>query len=308
MKRLFALILIAATFLMILPISGGAAETANPCVSVSAAEGYPGNDVTLEVSISNNPGITAFRFKLDYDSSALEIKNVEFPQLFSSPADGGPSSSDPYSLNWYSKSSSNEQANGVIAKLTFHIKEDAKPGVAYSVKIDYNPLDVCDQQWHEVKLEKKNGGVKVLCDGHTYDIFGVGCTKCGAHGLICNLQTRVSQEADNAYDLRALVEARKESFAACDYIVISLTFMDGDGNDLIGYPLEVKVSAVYTSVIAGEDVYSASEGNYIGGCYVYAIPNDFGVKQIHGTVTFVKGSGADEQRITYEMGTAHLNG
>lgn len=305
MKRLFVLLMAAITMLVVLPLSGNAAQSGKPTVSVSSAQGDTGSDVTVQVSLSDNPGLTAFRFSLDYDSAVLELKKAEFPTLFSSPASGGNPSADPYLISWYSVPSVDESQNGVFAVLTFHIKEGVKSGTT-KLHIDYDPLDVCDRNFRSVTLDKQDGQIDMTCR-HIYDSFGVGCTKCGAHRLSAGMQTRPSTIAKNAYDFRFLVQTSEQAYADADHIEISLIFMDADGKKILQEPISVMLKTAYYTIIAGDEIVPADPGNCYAGVIVSGIPKSAGVAMISGSVTFFKTGEENDPGITYQIGTATLD-
>ena len=81
MKSLFSLLLILALLLSfaIAPVSASAAETVN--LTVSSPSGQPGKEVTVNISVANNPGLASLKFDVAYDS-ALTLENVTFNSAF----------------------------------------------------------------------------------------------------------------------------------------------------------------------------------------------------------------------------------
>lgn len=302
MKKLFALLLVAATLLAVLPLTGAATAAGTPTVSVGSAEGTPGSEVTIPVSLSDTPPIAGFRFKIRYDSDALELVNAEFPTLFSSPASGGKLTANPYIFSWFSTSSKDESKSGVIASLTFRIKADAKPGKS-PLTISYDPQDVCDSALQSVPLATADGSIDILCPGHEWDFFGIECIHCGEQQMLSYYQSRPSQtdSGEAAKDFRFFVETSDVNFQKADYIYMTVTFLRSDGSTVRGPVDSEHVTTVYKSVIAGSDYYTPENSDYyLSGVRAEGIPTNAGVAYISVSVTFVKG----ETALTYEMGSA----
>ena len=109
-------------------------------LSISSAEGYAGETVTLNAAVANNPGFTYAKFVINY-GDALELVAPEhtsgfarinrelFPKLnFSTYL------VDEYNLIMFnSKSSDYQDANGSLFSISFRIPEDAEPGSVYQV-------------------------------------------------------------------------------------------------------------------------------------------------------------------------------
>ena len=72
---------IAITFAVLLslavPFHVLAAELTSCTVTAESVAGAPGEEVTVEVSIADNPGFTNFAIALDYDREHLTLKRIE---------------------------------------------------------------------------------------------------------------------------------------------------------------------------------------------------------------------------------------
>lgn len=79
-----------------------------------------GDTFTIDVSITNNPGIISLRFQVVYDESVLqliEISNSGLLEGFTTPS---PTLSSPYTLRWAdSLATDNNYSNGTVVKLKF---------------------------------------------------------------------------------------------------------------------------------------------------------------------------------------------
>lgn len=308
MKRLFALILAAATLLLALPAgtvasTAAAVNGASPAVTVSRAEGTAGSEVKVTLSLSGNPGIVAFRFELRYDTDALELTDVRYPALLGSPATGGRLTANPFIVSWHSPAVKNESANGVFAELTFRIKEGAAPGDR-PLSVGYDPVNLFDENWNEVRFATADGAVGVLCD-HRWDDFGIECGRCGQTRMRATMQERPSA-GGSGKDFRILLEGADEIFGNADSVMLTLEFLDAEGKPAAGKAsLKVYITVVYRDGVYTADGFHkpSAEGYCIGGAVVTGIPADAGVKSVTAGVTFVK----DGREKTYALGSAGLS-
>ena len=147
MKRMiFTLLsfLLCAVFLTAaLPVSAddGAA------VSVGSASGKAGDTVTVNVNLSENPGVIAMELNVGYDEKQLELVGVNDGGVlngYASPSSYGGGS---YTLNWEDGlSTTNNNGTGTIATMTFKLKEDCnKANISISGKghdADVNAVSV----------------------------------------------------------------------------------------------------------------------------------------------------------------------
>ena len=76
MKKFIALFL-AVLLSLVLPLSVLATELTSCTVTAESVAGAPGEEVTVEVRIADNPGFTNFAIALDYDRQHLTLKSIE---------------------------------------------------------------------------------------------------------------------------------------------------------------------------------------------------------------------------------------
>ena len=121
-KRLFSLLL-CAIICLTLSITSFAAETAS--IKVSSETVMPGDSVTINVDISNNPGIMAMAFCITYDSDALVYKSYSKGYLSSCTVKDH---SDKGHVSFVNVENKDISTNGTIISVIFEVKADAKPG------------------------------------------------------------------------------------------------------------------------------------------------------------------------------------
>lgn len=103
----------------------------NTVITISTKTASPGEEVKIDISISNNPGIMAMAFCITYDSNALTYESCEKGYLSSYTLKDH---SDEGHISFVNVEGSDKTTNGKIISLTFKVKPDAKPG-KYAIKL-----------------------------------------------------------------------------------------------------------------------------------------------------------------------------
>lgn len=137
--------------------------------SVGSAKAKPGDTIVIPVSVENNPGIISLKLSVAYDSAVLELVSAESGDFVVEEQEDvtvgspsfGPIENNPFTVNWVDAlSDGNNKTNGVVANLTFKVKEDAADGDT-EISVSYNPNDVFDFDQDNVAFECKAGTVTV---------------------------------------------------------------------------------------------------------------------------------------------------
>ena len=132
-----------------------------PAFEITGATAKAEETVTLDLSIKNNPGITSFKVYVDYPEDALTLTDVEFKDLFSGRASGKNSLTSPYNVLWFSADSADENCNGIIATLTFTVKENTAAG-DYPITLTCSADDIFNSQFEDVSFAAVSSTVKVI--------------------------------------------------------------------------------------------------------------------------------------------------
>ena len=108
-------------------LTGGAFASGEPSYTLSDKTVKVDEIFTIDVGISDNPGVISLRFKVIYDSSVLELQSVTDTGLLKGYTTPSPTVASPYTLRWAdSLATSNNNASGTVVKLTFKaLKETA---------------------------------------------------------------------------------------------------------------------------------------------------------------------------------------
>ncbi len=168
MKKTISILLVITLLLMSMPlVLSASAETAT--FAVGQVSAMPGEEVTVPVTISGNPGIIAFRISIAYDASVLEVvsmtKNtaISFSTIAFSPV-----TKNPLTMTWDESLSPNDTTNGDVAYITFKVKDTAATG-ASPLTITYDQADVFNDMWQDVVFATQNGSVTVEAAANTVD-------------------------------------------------------------------------------------------------------------------------------------------
>lgn len=167
-ERIRIIAVIGLIFVLIMTIAGGKTrvQAAGAALSVSSVSAEKGGTVTVNVSLSNNPGIYGIKVKAEYDSSALQLKSMSNGNVFPASEAICNEAKGVYVAN--SSDFNNVTGNGTLFTLEFKVLDGAD---AASCKVS-------------VKLEKAQN-----VDGGKIDVSG-GSGKVTVEKCIHNKQTQ----------------------------------------------------------------------------------------------------------------------
>ena len=136
---------------------------------VGSAAAKAGETVTIPVSITKNPGIVSMKMTISYDESVLELIEAtagdfvvdEQENVTVSSPSFGPIGGGIFTINWVDAlATENVTKTGVIANLTFKVKEDAAEG-DYNVFITFNENDIFDKDYVNMPFNGTEGTITV---------------------------------------------------------------------------------------------------------------------------------------------------
>lgn len=153
LNRIMAVLLVVLMLLPSIPVFAVSGSS----VSVGTASGQPGDQVSVTVSVSGNPGIAYLKLKIGYDASQLTLTGATNSGLLSGTfTTSKTTDTNPYVLQWMG--AENATGNGVAATLTFQIASNASAGdKAISVSVD----ECYNESFDDVTLSTSNGKVTV---------------------------------------------------------------------------------------------------------------------------------------------------
>ena len=153
MKRILSILLALVMAAGLLSV--GALADGDPTIRVSSVEAEPGDTVTVEVSLENNPGIMAFVLGVEYDETRLEKEKFSHTGLQGLWA---------MSENAVWVGNEDDTYEGVFLKLKFRVLEDA-PGGEAPVTITYSDGGICNYDEESVNFAVVSGGVTLPGEG-----------------------------------------------------------------------------------------------------------------------------------------------
>lgn len=159
MKRLAAFLLLAVMLANTIPFYAFAAG-GEMTLTVSTVSGTPGEEVTVTVDVSDNPGIASLVFDVNYDSM-LTLVDVQFSEAFGNLVTTPTPYTNPQTITLISPFA-DTSANGTLATLTFAISESAADEYEAEVSITCKDNDIYNTQKELVKTKAVNGKVCVF--------------------------------------------------------------------------------------------------------------------------------------------------
>lgn len=187
-ERIRIIAVIGLIFVLIMTIAGGKTrvQAAGVALSVSSVSAEKGGTVTVNVSLSNNPGIYGIKVKTEYDSSALQLKSMSNGNVFPVSEAICNEAKGVYVAN--SSDFNNVTGNGTLFTLEFKVLDGADAASCnVSVKlekaqnVDGGKIDVSGGSG-KVTVEKCIHNKKTQTVAATCETEGetkVVCTKCG---------------------------------------------------------------------------------------------------------------------------------
>ena len=152
-----AISLIFIIGIMVLPVNAAG----NPEITVSDASGNIGDEVTVIISFTSNPGIAGFNADITYDKNNLELTDMSGNSGFGGSFMGNVIRSK---FVWYN--ASNITSTGTFTTLKFKIKDTAKPNT-YEIGLSYSQGDMSNADGDDVTATIHAGKITVTCN-HTY--------------------------------------------------------------------------------------------------------------------------------------------
>ena len=137
-------------------IESGSVGINSPAIKVSSSEVIPGETFEVDVSLENNPGISAGQLIPVYDNTALELIDVKLNKIdFYGIIRLTPSNKVVFAF------SENKISNGVLFTLVFRVLDTAKAGTS-EVTLSYDEGDIINTNEDNIKFRIKPGTVEVI--------------------------------------------------------------------------------------------------------------------------------------------------
>lgn len=132
-------------------------------IAISSLTAYPGDTIRIPVSIRSNPGISAMKLTITYDTELLEYQEAAFDQAFLDAAGAqtciNAETAGKIILDWV-QGQGEYSGSGDFAVLTFKVKavtEDADTALT----ITYDPEDIFNKDHENQTFQIENGTVQI---------------------------------------------------------------------------------------------------------------------------------------------------
>lgn len=132
-------------------------------IAISSLTAYPGDTIQIPVSIRSNPGISAMKLTITYDTELLEYQDAAFDQAFLDAAGAqtciNAETSGTIILNWVLAQTEYSE-NGDFAVLSFKVKAVAEAADA-ALTITYDPENIFNKEHENQTFQIENGTVRI---------------------------------------------------------------------------------------------------------------------------------------------------
>ena len=215
-KKIISLLLVVVLLASFITIPGNAIS--EPTITVSSVQGSAGDTVDINIDLVNNPGIICAQLTVTYNSTALELVEVNDTGLLPGKLHT-PALSSPYTLTWANGTATEDYTVvGTIVTLKFKIKTTAAIGNVYSINVsyDYDNYEIYNFNFDPIEFSIQNGSISVVCPhkltvatpkvpptcntpGYT---LGIRCRYCGEfiQGREIIPATGIHEDADGNWD------------------------------------------------------------------------------------------------------------
>ena len=186
MKKLISLLLTVLLFVSLSLPAFAQGESTQPQLVVSTVEAMPGDEVSVSITILNNPGIGVINPKFIFDSSRLQWLGYE---------EGGLKGWTVTQKAGVWLGNSDSDYNGVILTLRFKVLDTAQDGLA-EVRLVCGDGDAYNYAEELILFQLVSGGVQVGKQAHEHspapetkeNEVAPGCTKPGSYDAVVKCQ------------------------------------------------------------------------------------------------------------------------
>ncbi|MBQ8399986.1 MAG: InlB B-repeat-containing protein [Clostridia bacterium] len=167
-KRFLSFLLALMMVLPMIPmeflVSSAAEETPTAVIAVGSTTAKAGATVEVELAIADNPGILGMTLSVEYDETLATLIAVENGEAlsymsFTKPKDLSSGCQLPWDAEEVKES---DVTDGVIAKLTFEVSEDAQIDDLISVRLSHKSGAIIDNDMNPIPVMFIQGYIQVI--------------------------------------------------------------------------------------------------------------------------------------------------
>lgn len=169
LKRTVSIVLLLALmFSNLLPVTASAVES-GALIAIEDVNVQPGRTVDMDITISNNPGISTVIASIIFDDSLLTLNSITYNGEFGGVGSLPEKYASPVDIAW--DDSDNNTSNGVFATLNFTVNETAESGTTTEVSFVYTKGDICNINEDDVDFTIQNATI-IIKKGMPGDVNG----------------------------------------------------------------------------------------------------------------------------------------
>lgn len=135
----------------------------SPVIEVGSCNAYPGDTITIPVSLKNNDGIASIMFTVSYDANCLEYQGASFTEELtglSNTVAVNDETTGKVTMSWVIGASGEYTGNETIANLKFKVKEVSE-NTSAQVSLTYDKENVFNESLENQNFLVKNGTVQI---------------------------------------------------------------------------------------------------------------------------------------------------
>ncbi len=160
-SSILSVILAFSILLSLVPITSFAEEIQPMSLTVVSESAATGSEVSVEIKLENNPGISSLVFDVGFDEN-LSLKAVELnSDLFGDYVTTPEPYSNPQTVSLISPFKEVRE-NGTVATMTFSVSENAEDNYEAPITLNYDRENVFDGDTNNVNLVINNGNIKIF--------------------------------------------------------------------------------------------------------------------------------------------------
>ena len=138
-------------------------SASGPSVIVDNVKSFPAGIAKTKVNIIRNPGISGYKFTINYDDTLLTpvyvTANEEFGGTLTTNLDD--ENRTEFNVVWYSSSDTDIDVNGELFTIDFKVVETAELGDYSDISIEYGAKDICNTAGENIALYTESAKVTV---------------------------------------------------------------------------------------------------------------------------------------------------
>lgn len=134
-------------------------------INFGKSYGRAGDEVIVPVTITNNPGIAAFRFRVFYDTDSLEFISVEKGDVLTNGTITNTTDAEEKTMTFLWHAVSNVTGDGTIVLLKFKIKSEEKE--EYPLSVAYLAEDLLNEDLQPIPYTVTDGKIVIGSLGYT---------------------------------------------------------------------------------------------------------------------------------------------